>query len=247
MRLVVLGSGVVEPTLRRGASSYALEIGDDLILLDMGPGAIRSALQAGLDPRDARHLVLSHLHPDHTVDLVTFLFACNYADEWRPKHEITLHGPETLPKFLDDLEVPFPWVRPRGWTRHVRQGPIEGDGWRAVPHEVEHGSTKALAWRFETAGRTLCYSGDTSRCAGLLEAARDVDLLLVECSLTKDQPRVDGHMNTADVGRVAAESGAKRVLLTHLYPIAEEVDVVAEVREHYDGPVEKAGDGCSYR
>lgn len=246
MRLVVLGSGVVEPTLHRGSSSYALEIGNDLVLLDMGSGALKAAMRAGLDPRRARHVVLSHLHPDHTADLVPLLFAFNYAEAWKPRHEITFAGPDTLPRFLEDLEVPFPWLRPKGWTRRTHVGSLEAPGWRATPYPVEHGSTKALAWRFETPGRTICYSGDTSYCEGLLEAARDADLLLVECSHPRSQPKVEGHLDTDDVGRVAAESGAKRVVLTHLYPIADEVDVVAEVRERYEGPVEKAQDGCSY-
>lgn len=247
MRLWTLGSGVVEPTARRASSAYAVEAGEDLILLDMGSGSLRGALAAGLDPRRARHVVLSHLHPDHTSDLVPFLFACNYATEWRPAPPaVRFAGPAGLAAFLEDLRRPWRWLEPRGWETEVEEGEpsLGGRGWTARAWPVEHGDQPALAWRFESAGRSLCYSGDTSYCEGLIRAARGVDLLLVECSVPEGQPFVPGHMTSADVGRAAAEAGVGRVVLTHLYPVADRQDVAAEVCRHYGGIVEKAEDGA---
>lgn len=252
MRLTVLGSGVCEPTLRRGPSAYALSMSkvptsaDELILLDLGTGALRAALAAGLDPRRARHVLLSHVHPDHSADLVPLLFACNYAPDWKPGSEITFAGPHGLGRFLEDLEVPFPWLRPRGWHRRVHEGSLEGDGWRAEAFPVSHGSTRAVAWRFESGGRVLCYSGDSSLCEGLRRAARGADLLVCECTVPRGAEPVEGHLTADEVGQLAAEAGVARVLLTHLYPVADEVDVVGQVREHFAGGVEKAEDGCSY-
>lgn len=249
MRLTILGSGVCEPTLKRGSSAYAVEVGEDLLLLDMGSGAVRSALAAGLDPRRARHLLLSHFHPDHTADLVPFLFACSYAEEWRPAAPLHFHGPPGLGRFLESLEVPYRWVRPRGWTRLLHEDPavpLRGEGWSARAFPVSHGGESAVAWRIEAGDRALCYSGDSSFCEGLLEAARGVDLLLCECSVPGGEPPVEGHLRAEEVGRLASQARVGRVLLTHLYPVADRVDLVAQVRSAFPGPVGKAEDGATH-
>ncbi len=246
MRLYVLGSGVLEPTLRRGASAYALEVGAELLLLEMGPGALRSALACGLDPRRARHVFLSHYHPDHVAELIPFLFACNHAEAWKPVEALHFHGPPGLEELLANLEIPFRWLRPRGWQLHVHEqvgSPLQGRGWTARAFPVRHGSAPAVAWRFEAAGRVLCYSGDTEDCEGLLEAARGADLLLCECTRAASTPAREGHLGPEEIGELARRAGVGRVVLTHLEPGTEEVDLPGQVRQSYSGPVERAEDG----
>jgi ribonuclease BN (tRNA processing enzyme) len=246
VRLFVLGSGVLEPTRRRGASAYALEAGEDLLLLEMGPGALRSALLCGLDPRRARHVFLSHFHPDHTADLVAFLFACNCSEAWRPVDSLHFHGPSGLGRFLEDLEIPFRWLRPRGWQRRIHEDDgswFQGREWRARAFPVRHGSDPALAWRFESAGRVLCYSGDSAECEGLAEAAAGADLLLCECTGDGDSPPLEGHLGPEEVGRLATLAGAARVVLTHLAPTTERTDLPGQVQRICSCPVERAEDG----
>jgi ribonuclease BN (tRNA processing enzyme) len=49
---------------------------------------------------------------------------------------------------------------------------------------------------------------------------------------------------TADaVGRVARAADAPRLVLTHLYPPAQAVDIEAQVREEYSGEIIIAVDG----
>jgi len=246
LRLLVLGSGVLEPNLRRGASAYALEVGEELLLLEMGPGALRSALLSGLDPRLARHVFLSHFHPDHAADLVPYLFACNCSEAWKPADPLHFHGPPGLGRHLEALETPFRWLRPQGWQRQVHEEVgrwFQGRGWRARAFLVCHGSDPAVAWRFESAGRVLCYSGDTAECAGLVEAAHGADLLLCECTRDGQSPPVEGHLGPDEVGRVASRAGVARVVLTHLDPTTEEADLPGQVQQFYSGPVERAEDG----
>ncbi len=248
MRLFVLGSGVLEPALRRGASAYALEVGEELLLLEMGPGSLRSALACGLDPRRAMHVFLSHFHPDHTAELVPFLFACNCSEAWRPVDSLHFHGPSGLGRFLDALETPFRWLRPRGWKRQIHEEVgswFQGRGWRARAFPVRHGSDPAIAWRFESAGRVLCYSGDTAECEGLVEAARGADLLLCECTRDGTSPPLEGHLGPDEIGHLATLAGVARVVLTHLAPASEEADLPGQVQQSYSGPVERAEDGMA--
>ncbi|MFI5259803.1 MAG: MBL fold metallo-hydrolase, partial [Candidatus Limnocylindrales bacterium] len=70
MELIVLGAAPAY-TDRRGsaASSYLLRIGGDALLLDLGQGAYPN-LASTLDPSTLTALLVSHLHPDHFVDMV---------------------------------------------------------------------------------------------------------------------------------------------------------------------------------
>lgn len=48
------------------------------------------------------------------------------------------------------------------------------------------------------------------------------------------------HMNTTDIGIIAKESNVKEVVSYHLYPQFPDNDLVAEIKEEYDGPVRLA-------
>jgi ribonuclease BN (tRNA processing enzyme) len=91
----------------------------------------------------------------------------------------------------------------------------------------------------------LVYTGDTGPSSDLAAWAKGCDLLLAECSLPDGQG-VEGHLTPATVGRLAADAAAKRLVLTHLYPPAEQVDVRAGVGACYRGPVAIAADGSRF-
>lgn len=247
MQLTVLGSGTVVPTLERGSSAYLVETGGERLVFDFGNGAVHALMKAGVDPRDLSHLFISHVHPDHTADLVPYLFACNYAPGWAGRRPLEVHGPVGFRQFFLDLQVPYRWLAPRGWDcavfEHGRDQ-IRGEGWTVQTFPVEHGDLEALAFRVEAEGKVLCYSGDTCYCPGLVEAAGQADLFLCECSVPDDHPQVEGHLRSSQVALAARQARARRVLLTHLYPV--EADLVAEVARGYPGPVEAARDGARY-
>ncbi|WP_104991926.1 MBL fold metallo-hydrolase [Deinococcus sp. NW-56] len=59
-------------------ASYALDTGDGLALVDVGPGSTLGALEAGLSERgaslsDVRHILLTHIHLDHAGAAGTLL------------------------------------------------------------------------------------------------------------------------------------------------------------------------------
>ncbi|MFY0614451.1 MAG: MBL fold metallo-hydrolase [Hyphomicrobiaceae bacterium] len=68
MKITLLGTGTPTPSLRRMGASHLVEIADDVILLDHGPGAHHRLLEAGRRAVDVSHLFFSHLHDDHCVD-----------------------------------------------------------------------------------------------------------------------------------------------------------------------------------
>ncbi|MDX1778689.1 MAG: MBL fold metallo-hydrolase, partial [Thermodesulfobacteriota bacterium] len=89
--------------------------------------------------------------------------------------------------------------------------------------------------------RAVAYSGDTDFCESLIALGRDVDLLILECSFP-DSRKVEGHLTPALAGRVARESGCKKLLLTHLYPPCDDENIVAVVKDQFSGEVILAED-----
>ena len=251
MKLHVLGSGTVCPNLRRASSGYLLEVGDELIWLDMGSGTLRRFLEFGHDLQRVNKLFLTHVHPDHTADLVPFFFAANYAPDFWGGRQLDVYGPPGLWHFLTHLGAAWSWVEPKAFERHVHEledgQKVDLKTCQVTAHRVVHGELNALSYRFEAEGKVFSFSGDSGVCDGLVRSARDADLFLCELAIPMTfPPKPDVHLNSVQVGQVATRAHAKRVVLTHLYPQADAVDIVAEVRPEYGGLLEKAEDGSSF-
>ena len=60
MRILLLGTGTPNPSLRRMGSGYLVTVGQDVILFDHGPGAFQRLFESGISLTR-----VSHLHYDH--------------------------------------------------------------------------------------------------------------------------------------------------------------------------------------
>ena len=83
----------------------------------------------------------------------------------------------------------------------------------------------SLAYRLEYAGRSMVYSGDTDWSDSLIDLARGTDLLILEAS---NPFKVAGHLTPEEAGRLAGQAGVPRLVLTHIYPPGDAVDLAAE-------------------
>ena len=101
MELIVIGAGPAY-TDRAGsaASSYLLRAGDAALLLDLGQGAFPN-LASTLEPSVLAAVVVSHLHPDHFIDLIPLRHYLRY--EFDPPRRVRVLGPAGLADRLDAL------------------------------------------------------------------------------------------------------------------------------------------------
>lgn len=258
IRFHILGAGGAVPTESHTPAAYWVTVDGHPILLDPGPGALVRLVKSGEAARGVDHIdrvLLTHLHPDHSGDLVALLFAL-HSPIPESTEPVAIFGPQGLMKLLDQLRGIYgSWLEPRQRQLVVREiGPgtvLEHPGGGrieafAVDHKQDRLSTCCLGYRFfDAAGNLAVFSGDTGPCAGLEEAARNADLLVVECS-TPDELATPGHLAPRDVGKVCNAARPKQVVLTHQYPPAAEIDLAAAVGKYYPGKVTQAKDGSVF-
>ncbi len=255
LRLTILGSGTSVPSTTRRSPAYLLraDAAPDApplaLLVDCGSGCVTSLVQAGVTLDRLGGVLLTHLHPDHTADLLPLLFALSLPVGPQRSGELPLSGPAGTAERLQKLqEVYGVWVKPRRSQLALREladrEVLELGGLRVTAFAVEHmrNGTGSLAYRFELGGKVLCYSGDCSPCAGIEAAALAADLLVCECGSLEGERPV-GHLTATDVGQLAVKAGCREVVLTHLYDHVVATDPVARVRAHFQGPVRLAEDG----
>ncbi len=252
MRLTILGSGTLVPHGQRGAPGYAVgESGAaEWLLFDSGPGTLQRAARAGINWRKVNHIFYTHYHPDHSLELVSYLFAANYAPPSPRTRPLTVYGPEGLEEFYGHITTAWPSIVPRHYDldlkvmSHGAETHIDG-GWRVSCMIMDHGESGGLGYRVEREGKVLALSGDTQYCDNLVSLAREADLLVCECS-SDEANRVEGHMSPAQLARVVTESNAKRVLITHVYPPLEPAELADECEQLFGVRVEPGTDLQNY-
>jgi ribonuclease BN (tRNA processing enzyme) len=247
MEITVVGSGTVVPRLNRRQSCVVVEMSGEMLVFDLGSGAMRGMLHAGLDPFAVDRIFFTHFHPDHTVDVVPLLFSIKYGAEEERTRPLCLTGPEPFRSFWDSLTDVWGEFMVGDYPTRVSElphyctSPLDLPGCRLSWSPAQH-RPESIAYRLETEDGGFAYTGDTEYSELVVELARGARTLLVECSFPDDSP-VPGHLTPSSAARIASEAGVERVVLTHIYPTADELDLAAEVGRGYDGEVLVARDG----
>ncbi len=244
MQLTVLGAGTGVPLPRRSPAGVLVQIGATPLLFDLGPGTIPRLDAAGVSYRDLEYVFLTHLHPDHTLDLAMLLQALNYTPGFTRARPLHLIGcPDTKALYEGLLRV-YSSVAPRGFELTIREISAERiafGAWTIETAPSGHTAT-SIAYRIEAEDKAMVYTGDAKENPALVEIARDADAFVCECAFPRGYP-TDDHMTADAVGRVARAARVKRVILNHLYPPALQVDIIAQVRAEYTGEIIVAEDG----
>jgi ribonuclease BN (tRNA processing enzyme)/DNA-nicking Smr family endonuclease len=237
VKLVILGSGTAIPVPHRGPTAAWVSEADTSILVDCGSGALQKLVEAGGSLQALDALLLTHAHLDHIGALPSLLFALRIPGQERRRPLPIFHSKAMSP-YLEGLRTVFgAWLEPRladGSAPAVDYRPVEvGSRLHVGSLDIEtfavrHHET-SLGYRFRNrAGVTLAIPSDTGMCASLTEGVAGVDCLVIECS-HPDPKGVDTHMTPSKLRELIARSRPGAVVVTHVYPEAEQVDVVAQV------------------
>jgi ribonuclease BN (tRNA processing enzyme) len=245
-RLVLLGTGGgPTPKALRAAPAAALMIGGRLHMLDAGNGAARQAVLAGLPLKALAHIWISHLHNDHVADAFTLPWLAWSGALTTP---VTVHGPEGLARMRagweafarTDIETRMadegrPDLRQLLSVAEIEPGVLlDSGGLKVTAARVEHPPlTNSFAFRFDWAGKSVVYSGDTAPCPALIALAKGADTLVQEAmylpaldrliASESNAPSLRAHLlashtTAQQTGEIAAAAGVKRLILTHFVP-----------------------------
>lgn len=257
MELTVVGCSGSVSGPDSAASSYLLQTPYEgrtfSLVLDLGPGAFGS-LSRFVQPRDVDAIGLSHLHPDHCLDVCAFYVAARYSPDGPYDHTV-IHGPPgtgerlarayEVPPLDGGLGEPGPGIAQHftyhAWLPEQQIGPFRVRTTR-VDHPVE-----TYGIRVEDTGPgggSLVFSGDTGPCEALVDLARGADLMLVEAAFREGGVNPPGlHLTGAQAAATGQAAGVGAVLLTHIPPWHAADAVLAEALPHFDGPVMLAEPG----
>ena len=244
MEVFFLGTGTAVPVKNHAPAGLLVVAAGQLILLDIGPGTLSRMESAGFSSTQLHHLLLTHFHPDHTLDLATLLQVFNFSPGAERKHPFTIIACPGIEDFYQRLLELYPDLSPLSYELKIK--PVFQDEFSIDRLKIRSAPTghtpESIAYRLDDGKHTLVYSGDASPRGELVQLAERADLLVCECSFPAGWETED-HLNADTTGALAQQAGVKSLILTHAYPPAQAVDLVAQVQEHFNGPVQMAIDG----
>jgi ribonuclease BN (tRNA processing enzyme) len=266
----VLGSGGPELQDKRASSSYLLwEDGQAKALIDAGGGSALRFGESGAQMSQLEVIFFSHFHVDHSGDFSALIKSSWFEDRNTP---LPIYGPSgndfmpSTTEFVSDL-----FGDEHGAYRYLSEllEPDEDGSYKMQPHNVEasstpiavfhnadlaasavrviHGGVPALAWRIETRGKVIVFSGDTNgEGAGLVKLATNADLFIAHNAVPEGVTGVERnlHMPPSVIGEIAQEAQVKKLVLSHrmLRTLGKEAQTESEIRKRYAGPLQFAND-----
>lgn len=284
------GTGSPMPNPERAGPCNVVFAGDRMFVVDIGEGGGRNIALMGFDAGDIEIVYLTHLHSDHfdgmgplqlahwvraantsplkvvgPVGTETLVEGLNRAYSIDDSYRIAHHGEEIAPPSGGGTTART--FRLTGNSGVVHQ---QGD-LRITAFKVDHKPVEpAVGYRFDYKGRSLCFSGDTSRSANLEEVCKGVDLLVHEAL----QPRlvkkladalgdrddenaaqimrdvIDYHSSPSEAAQSAKAAGAKMLVLSHIVPRMPSAifypAFLDGAEKYYDGPIIVGEDGMMF-
>lgn len=235
-------------------SSFLLQFGATKILLDSGPGVCRQLYAVSEPLTEIDVIVLSHVHADHILGFPYAIFTRSVQERTAKNPVKPVHvfaDPDTLRAAQILLSTCYP-----DRIFKIEWNIIEVDGTISLGPDLQmrtltnDHTVPARAFRFDYEDVSVGYTSDTRPTPNLASFFANVDLLIVEAfGTTADFGALavsQKHLLAADAGKLAADAAARRALLFHMHlPYRDpekNAQLLAEVKEHYNGPVEVGSD-----
>jgi ribonuclease BN (tRNA processing enzyme) len=246
-RVVLLGTRG-GPRVNKGPSNPANLViaGGRSYVVDCGYGVTRQLVNAGVEAHEVRTILITHNHSDHMLELGPLIYSAWVGGFREP---IDVWGPpplaRALPAFMDymafDIDTRIEDEGRPDLRKFVRlhkfeaQGPVfEAPGLKVSATRVRHPPiVNAYAYRFDTPGRSIVLSGDTTYSPELIAFAKGADVLVHEVlhlaglerllarvpnAKTLREHLLASHTTTEQLGEVAAQAQVKKLVMSHFVP-----------------------------
>ena len=265
-QLVLLGTGTPNADPDRFGPALAIVVNGTPYLVDCGAGVVRRAAAAarsgvtGLAVEKLDRVFITHLHSDHTIGYPDLILSPAVLDRPGP---LEAYGPPGLSAMTDHLLAAYAEdirerveglepANPEAYkvdVREIEEGIVfKDENVTVTAFPVRHaGWEHAFGFRFDTPDRTIVVSGDTVPCRELVEQARGCDILVHEVysaeAFARRSPawqryHAAAHTSSLELAEIANQVKPGLLVLTHqLFWGTTEEELLAEIREGYDGEV----------
>lgn len=270
MHLILLGTaGGPTPKKNRAAPSQVIMIDGEAFVIDCGNGVAQQFVKAGLKLSSLRHIFITHHHSDHNADygnLILLAWAADLnhrVDTYGPKPLVRM-----TKLFLQmnayDIHTRIQDEGRASLANMIYPHQIDTDGvvynngrTKVSCARVVHPPVNpSFAYRFDHQGKSIVISGDTTYSENLVKLAQEADILVhevmhvqaldkllaseVQATRLKDH-LFASHSNFEQVGRVATEAKAKKLVLSHFVPGGDtsisDQDWIEGVRPYFAGEI----------
>jgi ribonuclease BN (tRNA processing enzyme) len=232
VELTVLGCSGSYGDPRGGAcSGYLVRSGETALWLDCGNGTF-AHLQQHIAVEDLTAVVITHEHPDHCVDV----YGLHVLMKWGLRREgFPVYAPEGLDQHLGAL-VGGDWGGALAWSSigdsdHIQIGAL-GLRFSRTDHPPP-----TYAVEIHGDNRRLVYTADTGPGWSVDAFAPGADLVLSEATYLDGEKPAEIHLSAKEAGTAAREAGARRLMLTHLWPRIDPRRTVDEGSDAYGDAV----------
>lgn len=233
MKLTIVGCSGSAPGPESGCSCYLVEHNGYRLLLDHGSGSCGPLMRYAA-PESLDQVFISHRHADHYGDLISLAYHRGRAQA----PPLKLIGPGDLPAAISWLTTePDLYAFEPAVAGTTPAGPMS-----LRLARVEHGDLEAWAVRVDD---WLCYTADTGPCEAIDELAGGCRVLLAAASGLDGEFPGGRHLTARAAGELAARSGTRLLVITHLRSWMDADAILAEAVRYAGCPVVRAIPGLA--
>ena len=241
MDLSVLGCAGSYGSPAGGAcSGYLVRAGGAAIWMDCGNGTFAN-LQRHIDPGDLDAVVITHAHPDHCVDIYGLHVLYRYGLQ---RSGLPVYAPEGVERRLATLVGE--WGDAFTWAE-VGDGDRVGVADASLRFARTDHPLPTVAVECTHGDRRLVYTADTGPAWSVEAFGPGADLVLSEASYLHDDIPAPIHLSARQAGEAARAAAARRLVITHLWPMIDPVASVTEASEAFGREVTLAAPHLALR
>ena len=255
MKITFLGTGSIIPNpnqkKKRSYSSILVEIGNDKLLFDIGPGTLTKLQSIGINTQIyPNYLFITHFHIDHCLDYLALVKSRHFNEKTchvGQGKKINVFGPPGLKEWNLDIfqnvkkwsymsnELNFKKVTN---CKEIKSGlVIKKKNWTVKCCPINH--YDGIAFRVDSNGKSFVYSGDMGYDERISILGKNSDLVAIECSFPNKRTLKGKHLEPEMIGKLAKLGNFKKIALVHMYPLnfCKEKEIVKIIRKSSDSKV----------